>query len=99
MPRPSTEEFTIISDFSGAVQRKSTKFLKAKNEVVDANNARFFRTGGISKAPGYTQKGNDLAITNTSTSSSTSSSTSTSTSTSTSSSSSSSTSTSSTTTP
>lgn len=102
------EQFVEITDFSGAIQRKSTQFLQKSNQVDLATNADFGRIGGIEKSAGYTQIGNTITTsTSTSTSTSSSSSTtsttstssSTSTSTSTSSSTSTSTSTSSTTTP
>lgn len=79
----------VIEDFSRGVQRKSTRFQRAQNEVVTGENASFDNPGGFSKKLGYTQEGDDLTSTTTTstststttTSTSTSSSTSTSTST------------------
>lgn len=101
MPTQTDEEKIEKSDFSGAVQRKTTKFVKseADNQVELGINVDFSRRiGGIEKIKGYEQLGNTITTSSTSTSTSSSSSTSTSTSTSTSSSTSTSTSTSSTTT-
>lgn len=78
----------IIDDFSGAVQKTSSRFIRRKNEVDLAVNADFRRIGGVGTRKGYTQKGGTLSTTTstssttTSTSSSTTSSTSSSTSTS-----------------
>jgi len=93
MAKDTAEQVKTLTDFSAGIQRKSTKFIKQSTDIKDGNNIRFFRTGGISKAPGYSKKGNSLEVTNTTTSSTTSTSTSTSTSSSTSSSSTSSSST------
>jgi len=87
------EKYIEITDFSGAIQRKTSQFMGTPNQVDLAINASFKRIGGVEKAKGYDQIGNTITTTT-----STSSSTSTSTSTSTSSSTSTSTSTSSTTT-
>lgn len=76
-------------DFSKGVQRKTSRFMQADNEVNLASNVTFDEIGGFGKRTGYTQQDSDLTST-TSTSTSTST---TSTSTSTSSSSSTSTST------
>ncbi len=88
-----------IFDFSGAVQRKTTKFLRKDNELEESINADYQTIGGISKRSGYAQIGPDFTSSSTTTSTTTSSSTSSSTtSTSTTSTSSSTTSTSSSTT-
>lgn len=78
-----------ITDFSGAIQRKSSRFLQKDNQVNVAENIVFDEVGGFGKSLGYTQQNSDLTSTTststststTSTSTSTSSSTSTSTST------------------
>lgn len=75
-------------DFSGAVQRKTIKFMKRSSEVDLGVNASFERIGGVEKVAGMSRLGNIIT-----TSSTTSTSTSTSTSTTTSSSSTSSSST------
>ena len=78
----------VIDDFSGAVQKTSSRFKRGPNEVDLAVNTDFRRIGGIGTRKGYTQKGGTLSTTTstssttTSTSSSTTSSTSSSTSTS-----------------
>lgn len=95
MATSSNEKSLEIKDFSGATQRKSTKFLAKGNQQELGINASYRRIGGVEKIPGYSQLGNTIT---TSSTTSTTSSTSTSTSTSTSSSTSTSTSTSSTTT-
>ena len=90
------EKILPIKDWSGGIQRKSSKFLKQENEVDLAINVDFSRIGAVQKVKGYSQKGNDVPagwVTGDSTTSTGSSSTSTSTSTSTSSSSTSSSST------
>lgn len=72
-----------INDFSGGIQRKTSKFLKKANEVDLAVNIDFSRIGAVQKTKGYTQKGNDITgadFDTTTTSSSTTTSTSTSTS-------------------
>lgn len=82
----SEEKVFGIDNFSGGIQRQTSKFLGKENEVELAINADFSRFGGVQKVKGYTQKGNAVptpaaATTTTSTSTSTStSSTSTSTS-------------------
>lgn len=78
-----------IQDFSKGIQRKTSRFLQADNEVNTAENVEFDEIGGFGKAPGYTQQNSDLTSTTSTstststTSTSTSSSTTTSTSTST----------------
>ena len=67
-------------DFSKGVQRKTSRFMQADNEVNLASNVTFDEIGGFGKRTGYTQQDSDLTST-TSTSTSTSSSSSTSTST------------------
>jgi hypothetical protein len=79
----------IIDDLSKGVQRKSTRFQQAPNEVNRAEAVSFDEIGGFGKKLGYDQEGDDLtsttstststSTTTTSTSTSTSSSTSTST--------------------
>lgn len=64
MSRPPTEQVTIITDFSPGINRRPTKFTRIKppqSESSDSLNSRYFRTGGITKAPGYAQKGDDVA--------------------------------------
>ena len=78
-----------VTDFSKGIQRKTSRFQQADNEVNNAENITFDEIGGFGPKTGYSQEGSDLTST-TSTSSSTSTTT---TSTSTSSSSSTSTST------
>lgn len=64
-------------DFSGAIQRKTIKFMKRANEVDLAINASFERIGGVEKVSGMSLVGNMFTTTSTSTTtSSTSSSTS-----------------------
>ena len=87
-----TLQIKPYADFSKGIQRKTSRFQQAENEVNLAENITFEEIGGFGKRTGYTQQGSDLTST-TSTSTSTST-----TSTSTSSSSSTSTSTSTTTT-
>ena len=78
-----------LTDLSGGVQRKSSRFLQRENEWNVAENASFDEVGGVGKKLGYSQEGTDLTSTTststssstTTTSTSTSSSTSTSTST------------------
>jgi hypothetical protein len=74
----------IIDDLSRGVQRKSTRFQQAKNEVNTAENASFGNIGGFTKKLGYTQEGSDLTSTTTTSTSSSTTTTSTSTSSSTS---------------
>jgi hypothetical protein len=72
----SEEKVYTISDFSGGIVRKPSKFLKQENNVDLAINADFSRIGAVQKVKGYTQKGNDVptaGATTTSTSSSSSS--------------------------
>ena len=79
----------IIDDFSGGIQRKTSRFQQKPNQVNVAENISFEEIGGFGKKLGYSQQGSDLTSTTststststTSTSTSTSSSTSTSTST------------------
>lgn len=73
-----------VTDFSGGIQRKSSRFQQKENQVNNAENITFDEVGGFSPRSGYSQQGSDLTST-TSTSTSTST-TSTSTSTTTSSS-------------
>ena len=88
------EQKDEIMDFSGAVERKTSRFMQRDNEVDVGENASFDELGGFGKKLGYIQQGSDLTSTTststssstTTTSTSTSSSTTTSTSTSTSSS-------------
>ena len=84
------EKVYSITDMSGGVQDRTTKFLRRKNELKDGLNLVFSATvGAISKTLGNSQKGNNPTSTTststststTTTSTSTSSSTSTSTST------------------
>lgn len=67
------EQATPLDDWSGGVQRGSTRFLKNNNELWESENARYSKqVGGITKSDGYLQRGNDLtSTTSTSTSSST----------------------------
>lgn len=63
-----------IEDFSGGVQRKTSRFLQKDNEVNVAENISFDEIGGFGKKLGYSQEGNDLtSTTSTSTSTSTTS--------------------------
>ena len=63
-----------ISDMSGGTQTKTTVFLNRSNELQESLNAVVSKLGGISKRPGYAQKGSDLtSTTSTSTSTSTTS--------------------------
>ena len=84
-------QIKTYDDFHKGIQRKSSRFQQADNEVNVAENITFDEIGGFGKRTGYAQQNSDL-ISTTSTSTSTST-TSTSTSTSTSSSTSTSTST------
>lgn len=83
-----TKIFTV-TDLSGGIQRKSSRFLQKENQVNNAENITFDEIGGFGPRTGYSQEGADLSSTTTTstststTSTSTSSSTSTSTSTST----------------
>lgn len=88
MPTLTDEKFFELTDFSGAIQRQTTKFIKKDNQVALAVNASFERLGGVQKVLGYTQVGNTITTTSSSTTTSTTSTSSTSTSTSSSSSSS-----------
>lgn len=78
-----------IMDLSGGIQEKTTEYLQKPNELDEAQNCRYDTIGGIKKAKGYAQQGDDLtsttstSTTTSTTTTSTSSSTSTSTSTST----------------
>jgi len=78
-----------VPDWSGAQQRKTSRFLQKDNEVNVAENISFDEIGGFGKKLGYIQQ-NDTIVSSTTTSTS-SSTTTTSTSTSSSSSTSSST--------
>lgn len=79
----------IAADFSKGIQRKSSRFQQADNQVNNAENVTFDEIGGFGPKTGYSQQNSDLTSTTststststTSTSTSTSSSTSTSTST------------------
>lgn len=79
----------VVDDFSGGIQRKTSRFQQRDNEVNLAENITFEEIGGFGKRTGYSQEGSDLTSTTSTstststTSTSTSSSTSTSTSTST----------------
>lgn len=75
------EQLLEIDNFSGGIQRKSTKFQRAPGEVNLAINASFDRIGGVKKVTGYSKIGSDISTTSTSTTSSTTTSTSTSSST------------------
>ncbi len=81
-----------LSDFSGATQSTTSRFLQKENELRDSQNARFKNVGAVGIRTGYAQTGSDL--TSTTTTSTSTSTTTTTTSTSTSSSSSTSTTTS-----
>jgi len=76
MATNTNEKTYEVTDLSGGIQRKTTKFLQKENQVDLAVNADFSRIGGVQKIAGYSQLGS--AITTTSTSTSTSSSTTTS---------------------
>jgi hypothetical protein len=92
MTTNSSEKSFEIVDFSNAIQRKTTQFMRLPNQVNLAVNASFARIGGVEKIAGYNQMGNTITTsssTSTSTSTSTTSSSTTSSSTSTSTSSSS----------
>lgn len=78
-----------VTDLSGGVQRKSTKFTQKSNQVDLAVNTSFRRIGGIEKIKGTSRLGNTITTSSTSSTTSTSTSTSSSTSSSTSTSSSS----------
>lgn len=70
----SDEKPFIISDLSGGVQRKTSRFQQKDNQVDVAENISFEELGGFGKKTGYTQEGSDLtSTTSTSTSSSTTS--------------------------
>lgn len=79
----------IVDDLHKGIQRKSSRFQQADNEVNLAENITFDEIGGFGKRTGYAQQNSDLTSTTststststTSTSTSTSKSTSTSTST------------------
>lgn len=73
-----------IDDLSGGVQTKTTPFLNRPNELQDSLNAINSKIGGVSKRPGYTQRGEDLTSTTTTSTSTSTTTTSTSTSTTTS---------------
>ena len=88
---PRTDTFSqrqsrpyTIDDLSGGLQTKTTYFLNRKNELQDALNVVTTKLGGISKRPGYTQKGDDLTSTTTTSTSTSTTTTSTSTTTTTS---------------
>lgn len=81
MATDSDEKLTQVYDLSGAVQRKSSQFMRVRNQQELGVNASYERIGAVGKVLGYTQIGNTIT-TSTSTSTSTSSTTSTSTSTS-----------------
>lgn len=75
------EKYTI-DDLSRGVQRKSTRFQRAENEVTVGENVSFDKIGGISKKKGYEQQSNTLTTTTSSSTSTSTTTTSTSTSTS-----------------
>lgn len=85
------EKIFSIDNFSGGIQRKTSKFLRKDNEVELAINADFSRIGAVQKVKGYAQKGDDVPTPALATTTSSTTSTSTTTSTSSSSTSSSST--------
>jgi hypothetical protein len=74
----------IIDDVSKGQQRKSTRFQRARNEVVTAENVSFDSIGGFGKKLGYVQQGSNITSTTTTSTSSSTTTTSTSTSTTTS---------------
>ena len=79
------EEFTIINDFSGLVNRGTSYVQRAKNELHDAGNVRTSKeVGAVNRALGYTQEESDLTSTSSTSTSSSTTITTTSTSTSTS---------------
>lgn len=78
------EKIFPISDFSGGVQLKTSRFLQKDNELNFAQNAKLDEVGGISKSGGYAQRASDLTSTTSTSSSTSTTTTSTSTSTSTS---------------
>ena len=82
MPELEEEKVTIVEDFSGGPQEKTSRFLTRPNQVKYAQNARFSELGGISSAYGFTQPYSDLTSTTTTSTSSSTTTTSTSTSTS-----------------
>ena len=73
-----------ITDLSGGVQVKSTRFQQQDNQVNTAENISFEGVGGFGKKLGYSQEGSDLTTTTSSSTSSSTTTTSTSSSTSTS---------------
>jgi hypothetical protein len=58
IPVTQSETQLKVNDLSGAIQRKTTNFLKAVNEIDLAINADFGRIGGVEKIKGYEQLGN-----------------------------------------
>ncbi len=64
-PTTTNEKKFEVSDFSGAVQRKGTKFFRNKeNNQVDLSvNASYDRIGGVEKIKGYTIKGTAIGST------------------------------------
>lgn len=70
-----------IDDLSGGLQTKTTTFLNRENELQESLNAVTTKIGGITKRPGYAQKGDDLTSTTTTSTSTSTTTTSTSTST------------------
>ena len=73
-----------IFDMSGGVQTMTSPFLNRKTELQGAINAVTTKLGGLTKVPGYVQKGDDLTSTTSTSTSTSTTSTSTSTSTTTS---------------
>lgn len=69
-----------VEDFSKGVQRKSSRFQQAPNEVDEAENVSFDKIGGFSKKLGYSQQSADQTSTTTTSTSTSTTTTSTSTS-------------------
>lgn len=68
------EQVYIVDDFSGGLQRKTSRFQQRDNQVDVAENVNFEEVGGFGKKTGYTQQNSDLtSTTSTSTSTSTTS--------------------------
>lgn len=57
MPTITNEKPFPKGDFSGGIQRKTTKFLRRNNECDLAVNAVFGRIGGVEKIPGMEKLG------------------------------------------
>lgn len=56
------EKVYIVPTFDGGMQRRTTMFLRAQNELLLAKNTDLqYMLGGIAKCLGYTQKGNEIA--------------------------------------